>query len=172
MTATPTPTATATAILAVTLAVLCACGHATYPQAVQHPLMNQPLPDFKRRTVDGTTIEGGDLRGHAVVVKFFAEYCAPCKLTLPAAERVHQEYGDVAFIGVAEDESSETVRGVVNTYNLTFPVIHDAANVMSGKFRVSELPMTFVADRQGVIRWVGGEGQTEDDLTRAVEAAR
>lgn len=32
--------------------------------------------------------------------------------------------------------------------------------------------MTFVADRAGVIRWVGGEGQTEDDLTRAVEAAR
>jgi len=33
------------------------------------------------------------------------------------------------------------------------------------------MPATFVADAHGVVRWVGGEGQTEDDLTRAVEAA-
>jgi hypothetical protein len=33
------------------------------------------------------------------------------------------------------------------------------------------MPMTFVADGSGVIRWVGGEGQTEEDLRRAVEAA-
>jgi hypothetical protein len=34
------------------------------------------------------------------------------------------------------------------------------------------MPMTFVADGSGVIRWVGREGQTEDDIKRAVGAAK
>ncbi len=50
--------------------------------------------------------------------------------------------------------------------------MHDEGNVLSGRFRVSTMPTTFVADSTGVVRWVGGEGQTEDDLRRAIEAAR
>jgi hypothetical protein len=57
-------------------------------------------------------------------------------------------------------------------YGLSFAVVHDEGNVLSGRFRVSTMPTTFVADSTGVVRWVGGEGQTEDDLRRAIEAAR
>ena len=162
----------ATALAPLLVFALGACGRPSFPESAPHPLFSQKLPEFHRHTLDGGTIESASLAGRPVVVKFFAEYCQPCKLTLPAAERVHQAHDDVAFVGVAEDESSETAEGLVRSMHLTFPVIHDAANVMSGKFRVSELPMTFVADRQGVIRWVGGAGQTEGDLQRAVEAAR
>ena len=55
---------------------------------------------------------------------------------------------------------------------LSFPVVHDASNVLAGRFRVSSMPMTFVADATGMIRWVGAEGQTEGDLRQAVQAAR
>lgn len=151
---------------------LAACGPPAFPASVGHPLLGAPLPDIHRKSIDGHEIDKGLVTGTPVLVKFFADYCQPCKETLPAAERVHEAYPDVTFIGVDEDESTETAQDVAHRYDLTFPVVHDAGNVLAGKFRVSSMPMTFVADATGTIRWVGAEGQTEGQLRQAVQAAR
>jgi thiol-disulfide isomerase/thioredoxin len=149
------------------------CGHASYPPTAPHPLVDKPLPEIHHRsTLDGAAFEMAQLAGKPVVVKFFAEYCKPCQTTLPAAERIHQSHADVVFVGIDEDESASTARDLVQRHGLTFAVIHDASNVLAGRFRVREMPVTFVVDKQGIVRWVGDERQTEEDLTRAVEAAR
>ena len=151
----------------------CACGGgAAYPPSTQHPLLAKPLPEIHhRQTLDGKPFDAAQLQGKAVLVKFFADYCQPCRETLPAAERIHEAHPDVAFVGIDEDESSETASALAQRFGLTFAVVHDQGNVLSGRFRVSAMPMTFVADASGTVKWVGGEGQTEDDLRRAVEAA-
>jgi cytochrome c biogenesis protein CcmG/thiol:disulfide interchange protein DsbE len=150
-----------------------ACGGPRYPVSVAHALLGQPLPQIHhRQTLDGKELDSRELAGKPVLVKFFADYCQPCKETLPAAERVHHTHPGVVFVGIDEDDSSETARALAERHGLTFPVVHDEGNVLSGRFRVSSMPMTFVADSSGVIRWVGAEGQTEADLTRAVEAVR
>jgi cytochrome c biogenesis protein CcmG, thiol:disulfide interchange protein DsbE len=154
------------------LALAAACGPPAFPASAAHPLLGAHLPDIHRQSLEGHAVGGGTLSGTPVLVKFFADYCQPCKETLPAAERVHEAYPDVAFVGIDEDESTETARDVARRYGLSFPVVHDASNVLAGRFRVSSMPMTFVADASGMIRWVGAEGQTEGDLRQAVQAAR
>ncbi len=155
------------------LGALAACGPATYPASISHPLLGQPMPAIHHRhTLDGQPLEAEQLAGKPVLVKFFADYCLPCRATLPAAERLHESHPDVTFLGIDEDESSETASSLAQRYGLKFAVVHDEANVLSGRFRVSSMPTTFVVDSKGVVRWVGGEGQTEDELRRAVEAAR
>jgi thiol-disulfide isomerase/thioredoxin len=149
------------------------CGPATYPASIAHPLLGQPLPAIHHRhTLDGQPVEAEQLAGKPVLVKFFAQYCQPCRATLPAAERLHESHPGVTFLGIDEDESAETADSLVKQYGLSFAVVHDEGNILSGRFGVSTMPTTFVADSQGVVRWVGGEGQTEDDLRRAIEAAR
>jgi thiol-disulfide isomerase/thioredoxin len=164
----------APAAIPVVLAALAwACGRPAFPSSQANPLLGRRLPAIHhRQTLSGEPFDASQLTGRPVLVKFFADYCKPCKDTLPAAERVHQAHPDVIFLGIDEDESVETAGAVVQRFGLTFPVIHDSSNVLSGRFRVSTMPMTFVADATGTIRWVGGEAQTEDDLLRAVEAAR
>jgi cytochrome c biogenesis protein CcmG, thiol:disulfide interchange protein DsbE len=160
-------------LLILFLPLIAACGRPAYPSSVSHPLLGQPVPAIHhRRTLGGETFDAEQLAGKPVLVKFFADYCAPCKVTLPGVERVHRAHPEVLFLGVDEDESAETGAALVQRYGLTFPVIHDPGNVLSGRFRVSTMPMTFVADATGAIRWVGGETQTEDDMRTAVEAAR
>ncbi|HEY3816380.1 MAG TPA: TlpA disulfide reductase family protein [Polyangiaceae bacterium] len=159
------------------LAVLAAlagpgCGPPAFPVSASHPLLGAHLPEIHRQSLDGHTVDKGSLTGTPVLVKFFADYCQPCKETLPAVERIHEAYPDVMFVGVDEDESGETAKDVARRYGLSFPVIHDASNVLAGRFRVSTMPMTFVADPSGTIRWVGAEGQTEQELRQAVQAAR
>lgn len=144
----------------------------TVPPSAQSPLVGQPLPSFSRRTLAGQKIESDATRGQLVVVKFFAEYCAPCKRTLPAAQKLHAKNPDVVFIGISEDEYASQAQGMVDGFGLSFPVVHDKGNVLAGRFRVSEMPVTFVVDAQGVVRWVGGPGQDEDDLEAAVAALK
>ena len=103
-----------------------------------------------------------------MVVKFFAKYCEPCKETLPAAQQLSQQHRDVRFIGVAVDETAADVSVMVQTYGLSFPVLHDQGFLLAEMFGVSRIPATFVTDRAGVIRWVGGERQTEEDLKAAL----
>jgi cytochrome c biogenesis protein CcmG/thiol:disulfide interchange protein DsbE len=148
------------------------CGPPGLPASAPSPLLSKPLPDIERRAIDGTTVDTKSKRGSIVVVKFFAKYCEPCKKTLPVVERLHQSHPDVIFIGVDEDEYTSEVEEMVRTFGLTFPVIHDAANALAGRFRVGELPVTFLADGTGTIRWIGGEGQSEDDLGQAIEAVQ
>ena len=151
---------------------LTACKPGPPPPTAPSPLVAQQLPDFARPTLAGPRVDTEQLRGQVVVIKFFAKYCEPCKKTLPAAERLHQDQPDVAFIGVAEDEYAADVDHMIQTYQLTFPVVHDRGNVLSGRFRVSEMPISFVADGSGTIRWVAGEQHAEEDLERAIAAAR
>jgi len=155
------------------MALGCTDGRPGYPSTIAHPLLGQPVPEIRhRQTLDGHPFDAAQLAGMPVLVKFFADYCVPCKETLPAAERVHKAHPEVLFVGIDEDESTEVATSLAQRLGLTFPVIHDTGNILSGRFRVSSMPMTFMTDASGVIRWVGGEGQTEDDLKRAVDAAR
>lgn len=160
----------ALAAFAVLAAPACGGGAATMPPSAASPIAGQPLPDFKRRTLEGAEVDTKSLRGRVVVVKFFAKYCEPCKRTLPAVQALAKERQDIVFIGVAEDERESDVREVIGAYGLTFPVIHDRGNVLSGRYRVHEMPVTFVADAQGTVRWVGGAGQSEAELAQAIEA--
>lgn len=128
------------------------------------------MPDFSGTSLTGTSIVTTQLRGRPVLLKFFADYCAPCKRTLRAAELLHQRYPDVAFIGISEDEQAATATHLVQQFHLTFPVVRDRGNLLAGRFRVTEMPVTFVVDRRGVVKWVGGPEQTERQLAQALAA--
>lgn len=158
-------------MLALLASLLAACGAAAAPPSAPSPLLGKPLPDFERRTVAGAAVGTRQARGRVVIVKFFAKYCEPCRRTLPAAERLHRDRPDVLLLGIAEDERQADVRETIATYGLTFPVVHDAGNVLSGRFRVRELPAVFVAGPDGTVRWAAGPEQDEQGLGLAVEAA-
>ena len=165
---------TRTLVAAAVMVLLgCSCGRPVFPPTVAHPLLGQPLPEIRHRTMlDGRPFDPAQVAGKPVLVKFFADYCIPCKETLPAAERIHEAHPEVFFLGIAEDEQlghGKRARQAVRADVPRHPRRGQrAVRALPGE----SMPMTFVADRAGVIRWVGGEGQTEDDLTRAVEAAR
>ena len=156
--------------LGAALLLATACKPGPPPPTAPSPLVQKSVPDFKRPTLAGPRIDTEGLRGQVVVIKFFAKYCEPCKRTLPAAEKLHQKHPEVAFIGISEDEYASDAQALVDGFGLSFPIVHDQGNVLAGRFRVSEMPVTFVIDGQGVVQWVGGPGQDEDDLAAAIAA--
>lgn len=166
-------------------ALQAACAHQESP-AVPPPssasrMLDAPLPAFRRPTVQGGSFDSGQSPGKLLVLDFFAAYCRPCQRKLPELEALHRRQPGLSIVGVSLDETSAVARRAVTRHHLTFPVVHDAGNVLAGRLRVTELPISFVVvvedgreggpkDGQGRIRWVGGPDQPDDALARAVAA--
>lgn len=133
-------------------------------------LLGKPAPEFTRVALDGTKVEPGGMRGKVVVLEFFAAHCVPCRTAMPAAEAAHNERPDTLFVGVSEDDSAETARSVAKSFGVTFPVVHDQGKALAGRLRVSDLPATVVIDAAGVVRWVGADASTSEELVRVIDS--
>jgi thiol-disulfide isomerase/thioredoxin len=121
--------------------------------------------------LQGATFATAAAPGQVLVVDFFAGYCAPCRRALPAVQALHQRNPQLILVGVSLDEDAQRARQLVARYGLTFPVIHDPQGVLAGRFRVTELPASFVIDHSGRVAWAGGGEQPADGLSRAALAA-
>lgn len=75
-------------------------------------------------TADGETSTLSDFQGDALVVNFFASWCAPCRAELPDFEAVHLANGDaVRFVGVNHDLDEVTWRSFVDETDITFETV-------------------------------------------------
>ena len=122
------------AVLILVAAFVLGCGTPARPVSAPSPFLDKPLPALAGPTTNGNELTEASLANKVVVVKFFAKYCEPCKKTLPKAEKLHRSNSDVVFVGVAEDEAKADVDEMIETYDLTFPVIHDPENAVAFRF--------------------------------------
>jgi cytochrome c biogenesis protein CcmG/thiol:disulfide interchange protein DsbE len=162
-------------LLLLGLVVPLACAHADIdvgppPASAASAVLGRSVPAFKRPSVQGPMFDTANAAGRVLVVDFFAAYCPPCQRALPAVERLARERRDVMFVGVSLDDDAGLAMRQVRRHRLTFPVVHDAGNALAGRFRVTDLPATFVIDGAGRIAWASGPGQSEGALDRAVAA--
>lgn len=142
------------------------------PTSSASPLLTSSPPRLEARTVAGQRFGAADTKGKITVVKFFADYCKPCKRSLPELVRLAKDNPKIAFLGVSLDEDPALTLQQMQRYGMTFPVVHDAGSVLAGRFRVDYLPMVFVLDGTGQVSWVGGPEQPEDALRRALAHAK
>ena len=52
----------------------------------------EPAPNFQLRDMNGQIVSLSDLRGKVVLVNFWATWCGPCRIEMPAMERLYRTY--------------------------------------------------------------------------------
>ena len=117
--------------------------------------LGEPAPNFQLRDMQGRLVALSDLRGKVVMVNFWATWCGPCRIEMPAMEVLYQTFSrkDFEILAVSTDaEGVSVTRPFQQENRLTFPILHDADYRVGLTYGARSLPMTFMVDRQGVVR--------------------
>ena len=117
------------------------------------PARSKRAEDFSVPLLRGETLKLKEQRGKAVMINFWATWCAPCREEMPAMERLHQRYRERGFVllAVSVDTDVSLVRPFLERYKLTFPVTLDARMSLANAYGVRALPSSFLVDREGYL---------------------
>ena len=130
-------------------------GESAQTVAYSRPAINAPAPAFRLMDLDGTTHSLSQYQGKVVFLNFWATWCGPCKVEMPAMEALYQDFQSqgMEILAVSVDQQGAVVtRPFKEAMGLSFPILHDSDYQVGLTYGARTLPMTYVIDRRGVIR--------------------
>jgi peroxiredoxin len=95
-----------------------------------------------------------DYRGRVVLLNVWATWCQPCRIEMPAMERLSRDLASTDFriVAVSVDEGdSSVVNAFAKELGLTFDILHDRSGMIKRSYQTTGVPESFVIDRHGVI---------------------
>jgi cytochrome c biogenesis protein CcmG/thiol:disulfide interchange protein DsbE len=148
---------------------LSSCGAGSMPPGLQHPLAGAQAPAMGE--LGGDSGEVGIWHGaptRATVVDFWASWCQGCQESIPALDALYRDKrGDgLNVVGVSVDERRADAYAMAQALHASFPIVVDQDARLLQSYRVAQVPLTFVVDRGGTVRWVGRDPGA---VRRAVE---
>lgn len=116
----------------------------------------QPAPDFAFETLDGKDHKLSDFKGKAIVLNFWASWCAPCVVEFPQmlALAAAGKNGSI-FIFVSQDETMDTVKKFMTKQKIKSPnvlIALDRDKSIGQAFQTFKLPETYLIDTNLQIR--------------------
>ncbi|MBI4588828.1 MAG: TlpA family protein disulfide reductase [Candidatus Rokubacteria bacterium] len=115
-------------------------------------------PEFRLKSLEGKRVSLKDYQGKLVVLNFWATWCTPCEVEMPALENLwvsHREKG-LVVVGITVDRGGP--RSLIEPYvkgkKLTFPILLDPDMRTAQAWRVTAIPTTFLVRPDGEVAGV------------------
>lgn len=132
------------------------------------------VPSLKLKDLTGQTVTLASLRGHIVVLSFWATWCAPCQEELPRLSTISKTYAaqNVRFIAVSIDDKKDIhkIQIFLQKHDISLDVWTGANADTLDRFGLGNIvPGTVILDENGyAIARIMGEAR-ENDIRSAVD---
>jgi peroxiredoxin len=119
-------------------------------------LHGQRAPDFTLRDTDGNKVSLSDYRGKAVLINFWATWCAPCKIEMPWLISLQDQYASQGFqiLGISSDDSSVSRADIAHfgqQEKIDYPLLLGDDAVSRKYGGIDFLPTSFFVGRDGKV---------------------
>jgi len=129
------------------------------------------VPEFSLADRDGKMHSLGDWKGKALIVNFWATWCAPCRKEIPLLQRLQQEHGGEGFqvIGIAVDFRDKVI-AYADEMKIAYPLLMGEQEGLdaAAAFGIDAVgfPFTIFTDARGrvVVAHMGELTQPQADL--------
>ncbi len=127
------------------------------------PPQKESAPDFILTLFDGDSFQLSRHKGKPVLINFLASWCIPCREEIPVLNLVYREYEpkDVAFIGIAVDDTEDDAQEFVEKFELGFPAGIDKTGEIKEAYGIYGVPTTLFIDNKGIINYLHPGSVTE-----------
>lgn len=124
------------------------------------------VPDLRDET---RTIELEQLRGHPVVLNFWASWCVPCRKELPAFQALYGRMGDqVTFLGMNHQDSRDDAVALLQKSGVQYRSGFDPQGRVARAYALYGMPTTvFISSEGRILATRTGEmseSQLADDI--------
>lgn len=134
------------------------------PPVYVTPLKGKPAPPFALEDLAGKKVSLDSYKGKAVLVNFWATWCAPCKIETPWLVELREKYAAQGFeiLGVSADDidrgdakrftqEKQEIATSAQKMHISYPVLIDGASLSDAYGGLDELPTSFFVDRNGTV---------------------
>jgi cytochrome c biogenesis protein CcmG/thiol:disulfide interchange protein DsbE len=128
----------------------------TTPMAGALLAPGQPAPALTLPGPGGQTVTLAGLKGHPVLVDFWASWCPPCRTSIPALDTLYRDFHErgLEVLAINVDERRKDADSFLAGHQYLMPIIFDAGGKSPRDAGVYGMPTSFLVDRSGTIRFV------------------
>jgi thiol-disulfide isomerase/thioredoxin len=95
------------------------------------------------------------LRGHPVLIDFWATWCPPCQAEAPIVNGIAQRFKEKGLVVIgmntADPDGPQLAPIFAKKKGLTFPILFDAGNAIAAKYDADNLPTLVFISKEGKI---------------------
>jgi cytochrome c biogenesis protein CcmG, thiol:disulfide interchange protein DsbE len=124
------------------------------PRELPSAIVGRPAPTFELRDIEtGDLIALSELRGHVVVVNFWATWCPPCRAEHPNLVEAWSQFGDrgVVFLSVLYQDTEANARAWHGQFPQGWPDLVDPGGRTALDFGVTGPPETYFVAADGTV---------------------
>lgn len=130
--------------------------------------------DFTCDTADGGTFTLSEHLGKVVFVNFWATWCGPCCMEMPAINELAARYAeseDVTILTVNLGDRIDVVQEFLKDNGYTMQAACDVNNDVVMLYGVYSIPATVIFDKNGEVytAWIGVAGSVDELCQHCVD---